>query len=786
MKKFLHTINFLFLIFSFFLICLETTILAISSSGNRLAETDANGVSNKCFDKERLALLDFKARLEDPDDQLSTWRAEDSDCCKWIGVACDNQTGHVTTLDLSNYYYTVGGPLRGLGGEISPSLVNLSYLNRLDLSFNSFHGTIPSSIGLLYQLRYLRLSHNWLHGIIPPETGVTNFRNLSLDEPRMIENLDWLSNLSHLQHFEMNKISLAKANHWVDVILSLRNLTYLSLQECDLSEVMHPHSSFGNSSLSSSIQFLYLTRNNLNSSMYPWLLPLTSNKLLSLDLSYNMLDEIPKDLGNLCSLTSLSLGSNSAVVNFPDSLINLSGCTSATLRELLAYGSQFTGSLSNEIKKFSSLELLILSHNHLNGTMSEEVWELPNLQSLDVSSNSLVITPNIGKSKLSYLNLSNNSLVVIPSKAHMLNEYYIEHIELSACKIGPLFPKWIQAHKNLTNLDISNNKISNRIPVEFWNIWPSQLVYLNLSSNNISGKVPDLSSNFGLYSRIDLSSNNFYGPIPIVAPTLLLLNLSKNRFYGGISFVCQIVSLSFLDLSHNSLTGQLPDCLWHLKELRVLNLEHNNFFGRLPTSIGYLVRLQVLNLYNNNFTGELPLDLKNCKELNFLNLGVNKFFGNVPVWIGENLSRLYGLSLRSNNFFGPIPLQLCYLVNLQILDLSMNNIIGTIPSCLNNLTAIVQGKYLYLWRQNIRYPLGYTHDNVTTVYASFEYVDNAIIGWQGNEREFTNNLGLLVSIDLSSNNLTGQIPSELVNLHELLALNLSKNALFGEIPRKIE
>ncbi|KAJ9553369.1 hypothetical protein OSB04_017414 [Centaurea solstitialis] len=110
----------------------------------------------------------------------------------------------------------------------------------------------------------------------------------------------------------------------------------------------------------------------------------------------NPLIRIPKDLGNLCSLTSLSLGSNSAVVNFPDSLINLSGCTSATLRELLAYGSQFTGSLSNEIKKFSSLELFILSHNHLNGTMSEEVWELPNLQSLDVSSNSLIITPNIG------------------------------------------------------------------------------------------------------------------------------------------------------------------------------------------------------------------------------------------------------------------------------------------------------------------------------------------------------------------------------------------------------
>ncbi|KAJ9553371.1 hypothetical protein OSB04_017416 [Centaurea solstitialis] len=104
MKKSFYTINFLFLIFSLFLICLETTILTISSSGNQLAaEIDAS-----------------------------------------------------------------------LGGEINPSLVNLSYLNHLDLSFNSFHGTIPRSIGFLTQLRHLRLSHNWLHEIIPPETGVTN------------------------------------------------------------------------------------------------------------------------------------------------------------------------------------------------------------------------------------------------------------------------------------------------------------------------------------------------------------------------------------------------------------------------------------------------------------------------------------------------------------------------------------------------------------------------------------------------------------------------------------
>ncbi|KAJ9555683.1 hypothetical protein OSB04_010297 [Centaurea solstitialis] len=774
-------------------------------TSNQLAEatsTDGNdnGAINKksCFHKEKQALLHFKASIYlDLFGTLSTWRAEDDDCCKWSGITCNNQTQHVIELHLLGCF---------LEGEISPSLVNLTYLNHLelcgnrfsgnipnfigsmtqlrylDLSWNIFNGTIPKSIGSLTHLRYLDLSFNSLHGNIPLEFGnLTNLQNLSLGSSERystfeIRNLDWLSNLSHLQHLQMFGISLAKANYWVDVILSLQQLSYLTLRECDLSEVTHPYSSILNSS--SSIKYLHLDNNNLNSSMYSWLFPLTSNRLLYLDLSNNTLDGVPKYLGNLCSLTDLQIDSNQIAVKFGDFLNNLSGCTLVTLRRLSARDSQFTGSVSDGIQKFSLLELLDLSDNHLSGTMSEKVWELPNLEGLDISSNSLVITPNIGKSKILYIDVSNNSLVVTPSEAHMSNIYYVKYIDLSACNLGPLYPKWIQTYKSLTYLDISGNQISDTIPVLFWKTWPSRLRYLNLSSNNISGKVPDLSSNFDIYpTTIDLSSNNFYGSIPNVPSTLASLNLSRNKFIGRISFLCQIVNgfLSFLDLSHNSLTGQLPDCLWHFEGLKVLNLGYNHFSGRLPASIGYSSQLEVLDLYNNSFSEELPLALKNCTRLTFLNLGANKFSGNVPVWIGENITLLYGLILRSNNFIGPIPLQLCHLTNLQILDLSMNNLNGSIPTCVKYLYVMVDGR---LWGQNSHYYGESTNFSGT-------YVDNAMIEWQGNEREFTNTLGLLLSIDLSSNNLTGQIPNELTNLHGLVALNLSKNTLHGEIPQKI-
>ncbi|KAL7595058.1 hypothetical protein Lser_V15G28995 [Lactuca serriola] len=781
-----------------FIISSLLLLLLVTTTASQLVAAGGNDMKKKCLDNERDALLLFKAPLQDPDGRLSSWTAEDDDCCKWRGVVCSNQTGHVTGLDMRFY------------GEISHSLLNLTYLNHLglygnafygtiptfigsltrlrylnlgwndfngtiprsigsltelsylDLSYNSLYGTIPRSIGSLRELRYLDLSVNSFYGPIPPEFGnLTNLQELHLYSVGRcrVGKVEWLSHLSRLEDLRMDGISLATANHWVDAISSLPKLSWLSLIGCELSQVMYPYSSSFLNSSSSSIVKLFLNDNNLTSSMYRWLSPLTTNNLLSLDLSGNMLDGIPKYFGNLCSLEYLVFYNNSAVVKLPDFLNNLSGCTSLSLQELSAQGSQFTGSFSIEIQKFSSLRYLDLSHNHLNGSISEKLWELPSLRTLDLSFNNLTV----------------------PSTYHLSNISYVKYLDLSSCKLlGPRFPKWIiQTLKNHTFLDLSNTGISDTIPLEFWDSWPSQLEYLNLSSNNISGKVPDLLSNFAYDSVIDLSSNSFHGPILNVSSTLTSLNLSRNKFSGGISFICQAVGglLSFLDLSHNSLTGQLPDCLWHFYQLEVLNLGHNNLFGSLPPSIGSLIQLKVLYLFKNNFSGELPLSLKNCTGLISLNLGANKFSGNVPVWIGENLLWLYVLILRSNNFFGTIPLQLCQLTNLQVLDLSMNNLHGSIPSCLSNLTSMLhQGGF----SQDV-------HFQTIRGYATRAgiYVDHALIEWQGDEREFLNTLKLLKSIDLSSNNLTGQIPNEITNLSDLIALNFSTNTLSGEIPQHI-
>ncbi|GKC91880.1 leucine-rich repeat-containing protein, partial [Tanacetum coccineum] len=767
-------------------------ITTASSHGQQLGA--ARGAATKCIYKERQALLDFKASLEDPNGRLSTWRVEDEDCCHWRGVVCDNALGHVTGLDLA---YNNLSRTSLTGETVSPSLLNLTCLNYLNLYNNSFHGTIPKFIGSMTQLTYLNLGQNQFTGTIPEfignmtqltdlNLGFNNFggnilesfsylaklKNLVLSENSLHGTIPHgFANLTNLQKLALDGISLAKADNWVNTIIGLKKLSFLSLIGCDLSQVMQPY--FPSVNSSSSIVTLHLDNNNLNVSMYRWLCPLISNRLQHLSLIHNKLNW-----------------------KLSDFLKKLSGCGSVELLFLDATGNQFTGSLSDEIQNFTSLTHLNLAFNNLNGTISDKLWELPRLQELNLSSNFLrgVISEKIGKSHLFKIDLSNNSLEGVPWNADMSNlSKNLKYLDFSSCKLGPHFPKWILRMKNLFHLDLSNNSISDTISIEYWNQWRlSGLLYLNLSFNNISGKLPNFLSNFSVLHSMDLSSNNFYGPVPAFPADIYFISLSRNKFHGGLSCLCHMYeALEFLDLGRNSFTGNLPDCLWNLEKVTVFVLGHNMLSGTLPPSLGCLGQLVTLCLYDNNFSGELPLSFKNCTKLNFLDIGSNKFFGNIPIWIGENLSGLYFLSLRSNKFFGTIPLQLCRLVTLQILDLSVNSLYGTIPSCVNNLTTMVQ-KGFFVKQTAHHYPWSF-HDRAGSRGGGYKYVDRvdnsyvdrAMIEWQGKINEFSNTLKLLKTIDLSSNNLTGPIPYELTNLHGLVILDLSLNALTGEIPQDI-
>ena len=131
----------------------------------------------------------------------------------------------------------------------------------------------------------------------------------------------------------------------------------------------------------------------------------------------------------------------------------------------------------------------------------------------------------------------------------------------------------------------------------------------------------------------------------------------------------------------------------------------------------------------------------------------NEFVGDTPSWIGHRLSRLMILSFRSNHFHGHIPKDLCALTSLQILDISHNKLFGSIPRCVSNFNAMAA--------KNSSNP----NINFMNFLGPYDMFESALVVMKGKVLEYSKTLQLVKSIDLSKNNLAGEIPKELISLH---------------------
>ncbi|KAM5573170.1 hypothetical protein ABKV19_012949 [Rosa sericea] len=765
------------------------------------------GSSNNimCLESERHALLRFKQGLVDDSNALASWKSE-KDCCKWRGIDCNNQTGHVTTLDFSfnydSYLYSAEVPLSGeisssllelrylnyldlsyidfgenmipkfigslsqlkelkladanFSGPVPPQLGNLSNLHTLDLSSNDFEGMmIPKFIGSLSQLKELKLAYANFSGPVPPQLGnLSNLHTLDLSENYDVrsENLEWLSHLSSLRYLNMTQLNLSEAVNWPESLSKLTLLTELQLSQCNLPDVNLRSLSFINSS--TSLQVLHLSENYLNSSIFYWIANVSSNfvhidlssnnlegpipnvitsmlSLVTLDLSWNKLEGgIPKSFQNLCSLESLILWSNQLSENIEDSVKTLS-CAENTLETLDLGSNQFWGSLP-DLSRFSKLRELYLDWNQLNGSVPESVGQLSSLERLFLSGNSLsgVITEAhfLNLSRLQSLAVSNNHFSINLSSDWRPPFQLTSILDMSSCKVGPAFPKWILTQTNLTQLYLSNAGLSGKLP----NLSSTSLGYVNLSSNLLSGAVPSFS------------------------PMLADLYLSNNMFSEPLSSFCATQSpyLRIVDISKNLLSGELPNCWMQFQELQVLNLGKNKLSGKIPSSLGNLQGIEILRLHDNNFSGDLS-SLENCTTLSMVDLGNNNLLGKIPTWIGQSLTNLVILRLRSNEFNGIIPFSLCSLAAIHVLDLSHNNISGGLPHCFNNITALADDT------------------------GGSSFIVELV--WKGIEIEFGENLDGMRSIDISSNYLIGEIPPSIASMTELISLNLSRNKLTGKL-----
>ncbi|KAH0764552.1 hypothetical protein KY285_000423 [Solanum tuberosum] len=189
-------------------------------------------------------------------------------------------------------------------------------------------------------------------------------------------------------------------------------------------------------------------------------------------------------------------------------------------------------------------------------------------------------------------------------------------------------------------------------------------------------------------------------------------------------------------------------------------------------------RLEILNLGGNDLSEEIPDCWMNWPELTVLILRDNNLIGSLPrsmAILRMRFPTLIVLILRSNKFDGELPEELCHLKDLQILDLANNTFVGIIPRCIGNLSAMVKVKKKVL------------EDDFELNYSSHygTLIESAMVMTKGNMYQYDTILALFTSMDMSSNNLSGDIPISLTHLAGLRSFNLSKNNLTSRIPNDI-
>ncbi|XP_071702705.1 receptor-like protein EIX2 [Rutidosis leptorrhynchoides] len=698
--------------------------------------------------------------------------------------------------------------------EVPPQLGNLSNLQTLDLTDSSVSIKNTEWLSRLSSLKYLNLSYidlsesvNLLNNaIVLPSLVELHLVNCYLPNNSAKSFVSTVTNLSYsFAVLDINSNNLPSSTIYPWLFNFSASLTDINLYDNELLGTIPE--AFGtiqnlqtldltNNGLEGGIprsfrnlvnlRELLLSGNNLNQDLPSFFDNLFERTLKVMHLSGNQLSGSLPDFTEFTALKELYLVSNQLSGSFPEKFEQKSNLLILDLAD-----NRINGFLPN-LSSFASLRELYFERNLLNGTLAEKLGPLSKLEFLGASSNLFhgTITEShvTNLSRLIYLDLAYNSLA-LDIDPEWSPTFQLDIISLSSCKLGSSFPGWLKNQKNYSVLDISNAEIVDSVPTWFWeSLNLVGIGYLNLSLNQISGTVPNLISvnipnlSLGNSPMIDISSNNFTGNIPLFPFDTVSLSLNDNMFTGSIASLCNLTKLDIVDLSNNKLSGKLPNCWKEIYRIYVLNLEFNQFTGTIPDSMGALVYTGMMSLRGNRLTGELPLSLKNCTSLQLLDLGENQLSGTIPAWVGESLSMLIVLSLSSNRFNGNVPTSLCKLKNMQILDLSVNNFSGAIPNCLNNVSAMALKEKISP-DASIEYnDVGLAGTRLTT---RARYVFKALLQWKGKETTYQKTLGLVVSLDLSSNRLTGEIPGEITSLLSLVALNLSRNVLTGQIPKDI-
>ncbi|XP_071738685.1 receptor kinase-like protein Xa21 [Rutidosis leptorrhynchoides] len=398
----------------------------------------------------------------------------------------------------------------------------------------------------------------------------------------------------------------------------------------------------------------------------------------------------------------------------------------------------------------------------LEGSLSPHVGNLSFLRELRLGNNSFhrTIPHELGRLFwLCVLNIVENEFSgVIPT--NLLGSLNLETFQLGANELVGSIPKEISLLSKLNYLVVGNNHLTCGIPgitrtvIHFresvwWehsrHLWPFEKLktillrwLLQLRDNDLSGILPPSISNCSKLREFEMSINRFSGKLTIEFSKLTdinhigLCNIFESREANEIKSIDSLNNCSKLEIlimRNCNFKGALLRSIGNLSDhLAILDLSENKLYGNLSSSIGNLVGLT--HLAYNRLTGKISSTIGKLQKLQFVVFNDNQFLGPIPDTIG-NWSMINRLGIDSNELEGIIPLSLGNCYRLKVLYRDNNRLSGNIPKQLLQLSS------------------------------------------------------LSIGVDLSHNNLSGSLPSEIGDLKMLSFLKLSHNDLSGNIPSSL-
>ncbi|OEL27049.1 Receptor-like protein 12 [Dichanthelium oligosanthes] len=511
-----------------------------------------------------------------------------------------------------------------LTGRIPPGLGNCTHLTIIDLSDNKIVGPLPPEVRYLTSLTTLRVNNNNLSGSIPTGIGaLTKLTSLDLSNNDFggaikEEHLEGLISLKALDLSSNSNMKVIVNEDWLPPF----RLEYGIFANCQMGPLFPAW-------LQQQLQIIQLniSRTSLKDSIPDWFWP-TFSQALSLDISDNKLSgSLPAHLDGM-AVIELNLSSNQLTGPIPSLPRNI---------EILDISSNlFSGTLPLYFGAPQLCTLLMFS-NQISGSIPESMCQL-GLLDLDLSNNLLEgeIPQCFEAVPLQFFILSDNNFSgIFPTFLKSSTE--VVFLDLAWNKFSGQLPSWIGKLTQLQVLNLGHNTFSGNIPPEITYLYGLQ--YLDLSGNNLSGIIPWHLSNLTsmtingynpqlstTYTNVQIG--NRIEDITIASQfeeALLIITKGQQLRYGkGLSYFVGI------DLSGNSLSGEIPRDITSLDALVNLNLSSNHLRGTIPYKIGAMKYLESFDLSKNNLSGEIPSSLSSLTFLCYLNLSYNDLSGRIP------------------------------------------------------------------------------------------------------------------------------------------------------------